>query len=61
MLETITRGFRSAKARFTGKTELTPEDIDQALGDVRMALLEADVNFGVVKVFLARVREKSKE
>src|SRR3954453_341892 len=59
MLETISKGFRNAKARFTGKTELTADVIDEALADVRMSLLEADVGFGVVKSFLARVKEKA--
>ncbi len=59
MLETISKGFRAAKARFTGKTELTADVIDEALGDVRMSLLEADVGFSVVKTFMARVKDKA--
>jgi signal recognition particle subunit SRP54 len=39
-------------------TELTEESIDQALRDVRLSLLEADVELGVVKRFLAKVKEK---
>ncbi len=38
---------------------LTEKDVDEALREVRVALLEADVNFKVVKDFLARVRERS--
>jgi len=38
---------------------LTEKDVDQALREVRMALLEGDVNFKVVKDFVARVRERS--
>jgi signal recognition particle GTPase len=38
--------------------ELTDDVVDQALRDVRVSLLEADVELGVVKRFLARVREK---
>src|SRR5262249_2723461 len=59
MFETLTRGFRAAKQRLSGKAELTPEVIDEALRDVRLSLLEADVEFKVVKAFLDRVKEKT--
>ncbi len=59
MLETISKGFKAAKARLTGVTELTADNIDEALRDVRMSLLEADVEFKVVKRFLERVKEKA--
>src|SRR5581483_12417823 len=59
MLETISKGFRNAKARLTGVAELTPDNIEEALRDVRMSLLEADVEFKVVKTFLERVKEKA--
>jgi len=59
MLETLSRGFRNAKARLTGVTELTPDNIEDALRDVRMSLLEADVEFKVTKTFLDRVKEKA--
>src|SRR6059036_3329003 len=59
MFETISRGFKAAKARLTGVADLTPENIDEALRDVRMSLLEADVEFKVVKRFLERVKEKA--
>src|SRR5437763_1699198 len=59
MLETLSRGFRNAKARLTGVTELTLDNIDEALRDVRMSLLEADVEFKVTKTFLDRVKEKA--
>lgn len=47
--------FRKLKSR--GK--LTEQDVDVALREVRLALLEADVNFKVVKDFLAKVRERA--
>ena len=53
MFETLTKGFRSARQRLSGLTELTEENIEQALRDVRLSLLEADVEFNVVKRFLA--------
>ncbi len=59
MLETISRGFKAAKARLTGVGELTAENIDEALRDVRVSLLEADVEFKVVKRFLERVKDKA--
>jgi signal recognition particle subunit SRP54 len=59
MFETLTRGFRAAKQKLSGKAELTPEVVDDALRDVRLSLLEADVEFKVVKAFLDRVKEKA--
>ena len=41
-----------------GKGRLTEEDIDKAMREVRLALLEADVNFKVVKKFVASIKEK---
>ena len=38
---------------------LSEKDVDQALREVRMALLEGDVNFKVVKDFVARIRERT--
>lgn len=59
MLETLTRGFTTARERLTGVRALSDENVDEALRDVRMSLLEADVDLAVVKDFLARVRERS--
>jgi signal recognition particle subunit SRP54 len=59
MLETVARGFKAARNRLKGRTEITAEVVDEALRDVRVALLEADVAFEVVKRFVARVREKA--
>ena len=58
MFNALTKGFRAARQRLTGLAELTDDVIDQSLRDVRVSLLEADVELGVVKRFLARVREK---
>jgi signal recognition particle subunit SRP54 len=49
--------FRSLK----GETRLTPETVEAALREIRMALLEADVNFKVVKAFIDRVRDRALE
>src|SRR6185437_4789713 len=59
MFETLTKGFRSAKQRFQGLAELDEPTVDEALKDVRTALLEADVGFDVVKDFCKRVKEKA--
>ena len=59
MLETLTKGFRNARLKLQGKATLSEDNIKQALRDVRVSLLEADVELGVVKVFLARVRERA--
>jgi len=58
MLETLTKGFKSAHERLSGVRELTEQNVGEALRDVRMSLLEADVDFQVVKGFLDRVKER---
>ncbi|MEM1031257.1 MAG: signal recognition particle protein [Myxococcota bacterium] len=57
MFDTISKGFRQARNRLAGLTELTDKNIDAALREVRLSLLEADVELGVAKAFLARVKE----
>ena len=59
MFDTLTQRFESTFAALRGKGRLSEKDIDSALRDVRLALLEADVNVGVVKAFLARVKERA--
>ncbi len=59
MFDALSKGFRNAKRRLSGQAELTEADIDDALRDVRLSLLEADVELGVVKRFIARVKEES--
>jgi signal recognition particle subunit SRP54 len=59
MFEALTNGFRQARNRLAGLTELSEANIDAALREVRLSLLEADVELGVVKAFLARVKEKA--
>jgi signal recognition particle subunit SRP54 len=59
VLETVSKGFKAARNKLKGRTEITPEVVDEALRDIRVSLLEADVAFDVVKRFVARVREKA--
>ena len=60
MLETLAKGFRAARERLTGVAELTDDVIEEALRDVRLSLLEGDVEFRVVKRFLERVKEAAR-
>ncbi len=59
MFEALTKGFREAKNRLAGLTELTEQNIKPALREVRLSLLEADVELGVVKRFLAKVEQSA--
>ncbi len=59
MLETLSKGFRTARLKLQGKAELTEENIANALRDVRVSLLEADVDLAVVKGFLETVRTRA--
>ncbi|MEL6180355.1 MAG: signal recognition particle receptor subunit alpha [Myxococcota bacterium] len=59
MFEAVKRGFRAARHRLQGKRELTEHHIEEALRDIRRSLLEADVEYGVVKQFMAQVREQA--
>ncbi|NOZ02714.1 MAG: signal recognition particle protein [Deltaproteobacteria bacterium] len=59
MLEVLTKGFRSARAKLQGKTLIGEAVIEEALKDIRMSLLEADVALPVVNAFLGHVKEKA--
>ncbi len=59
MFESLSDRLQSVFARLGSKGRLGEEDVDEALKEVRRALLEADVNFKVVKEFVARVRERA--
>ena len=58
MLESLTEKITGVLERLGGKARLTEETINEALREVRLALLEADVNFKVAKTFVARVKER---
>jgi len=59
MLETLTQGFTAARERLSGVRELAEANVAEALRDVRMSLLEADVDLSVVRDFLDRVKERA--
>ncbi|HOD71766.1 MAG: Signal recognition particle protein [Deltaproteobacteria bacterium ADurb.BinA179] len=59
MLEMISGGFRKAQNLLQGKVVLQEKHIDEAVKEIRLSLLEADVEFHVVKSFIDKVREKA--
>jgi signal recognition particle subunit SRP54 len=59
MLETLTRGFEAAREKLSGVRQLTEENVEESLRDVRMSLLEADVDLPLVRDFLGRVKERA--
>src|SRR5918992_6385070 len=59
MFESLSSRLQAVTERLRGKARITEADLDVALREIRLALLEADVNFKVVKEFVARVRERA--
>jgi signal recognition particle subunit SRP54 len=58
MFESLSDRFDGIFTRLRGRGRLSEADVDEVLREIRLALLEADVNFEVVKGFVARVRER---
>ena len=61
MLENLSDRLQNIFSGLRGKGKLTEEDINAAMREIRMVLLEADVNFKVVKSFVARTKERCLE
>lgn len=59
MFENLTERLNNVFTQLRRRGKLSAADVDTAMREVRLALLEADVNFTVVKDFVARVRERS--
>jgi signal recognition particle subunit SRP54 len=59
VFDALAKGFREAQNRLAGLTELNEKNIQAALREVRVSLLEADVELGVVKRFLSEVEAKA--
>ncbi len=59
MFESLSARLQAITERLRGKAKITEADLDVALREIRLALLEADVNFRVVKEFVAHVRERA--
>jgi signal recognition particle subunit SRP54 len=57
--ENLTGRFQMALRRLTGKSRLTEKDIDEMMREVRLSLLEADVNYKVVKEFTEEVKQQA--
>ena len=57
--ESLTERFQNIFSNLRGKTKLTPEDVHVAMKEVKLALLEADVNFKVVKNFVKETESKA--
>lgn len=57
--ENLTDRFQSVFKKLRRETTITEENVDAALKEIRVALLESDVNFKVVKAFLNSVKEKA--
>jgi signal recognition particle subunit SRP54 len=59
MFESLSTRLQDVFKTIRGEARLTPEIIETALREIRLALLEADVNFKVVKAFIDRVRDRA--
>ena len=59
MLEQLSDRLGAIFSRLTGRGKLTESDVNEALREVRIALLEADVSLGAAKAFVAKVKEKA--
>ena len=59
MFDALSDRLRAALAGLTGHGRITEDDVDVAMREVRLALLEADVNYKVVKDFVGRVKERA--
>ncbi|HEY0284977.1 MAG TPA: signal recognition particle protein [Vicinamibacterales bacterium] len=59
MFDSLSNRLQEVFKTLRGETRLTPENVEAALREIRLALLEADVNFKVVKAFVDRVRDRA--
>ena len=59
MFDSLSTRLQDVFKTLRGETRLTPENVEAALREIRLALLEADVNFKVVKAFVDRVRDRA--
>ncbi len=59
MFDTLTDRLSGTLKSLRGRGRMRPADVDEVLAEIRVALLEADVNVGVVRRFIERVRERS--
>ncbi|BEU87634.1 signal recognition particle protein [Selenomonas sp. TAMA-11512] len=59
LFENLSERLQATFKKLRGHGKLTEDDVNQAMREVRMALLEADVNFKVVKSFIEKVKERA--
>lgn len=59
VFEGLADRLQQSLGKLTGKGKLTEKDIDNAMREIRLSLLEADVNYKVVKNFVKRIKERS--
>ena len=59
MFDTLSDRFEGIFKRLRGRGRLTDKDVDEVLREIRVALLEADVNLTVVRSIVARIRERA--
>ncbi len=59
MFDALSERLRKTLGALTGHGRVSADDVDAAMREIRLALLEADVNFKVVKDFVGRVRERA--
>lgn len=59
MFESLGDRLQGVFTKLRGRGKLSEKDVDEAMREIRLVLLEADVNFKVVKEFVAKVRERS--
>ena len=59
VFESLSEKLQNALGKLKGKGKLSEKDVDTAMREVRLALLEADVNFKVVKDFIKKVKERA--
>src|SRR6186997_3063608 len=59
MFDALSDRLRTTLGKLTGRGRISEADVDAAMREIRLALLEADVNYKVVKDFVARVRERA--
>ena len=57
--ESLSERLQMSLRRLTGRGKVNENDIDEIMKEVRVALLEADVNYKIVKSFIADVKEKA--
>src|SRR5688572_8969367 len=59
VFDTLSDRLRGVLGALTGRGRVSEADVEAALREIRLALLEADVNFRVVRDFVARIRERA--